>query len=115
MKTKSFALFTVLLFAGLLIMPSLLYAGDYVDTAKVTLRPQYVEKLKPIYDAWDKYAKDAMKLSPDTVAEIQAKIAIAESYADENDMDAFEKEMKKLKSAEKDLKKAASVGKTYFQ
>ena len=114
MKTRSFALLTVFLFAGLLLMSPVLYAGDYVDTAKVTLRPQFVEKLKPIYEAWDKYAKDAMKLSPDTVAEVQAQIAIAEAAADENDMDAFEKELKKLKNAEKDLKKAASVGKTYF-
>jgi len=114
MRIKALVVLIAFVFAGLLLASPALYAGDYVSVAKVELRPQYVDQLKPIYDAWNKYSKDAMLLYADQVAQIQANIAIAESYADENDMDKFKKIMgKELKGADKKLKKFAGKAKLW--
>lgn len=114
-KTISKVLLIAVLAIGISMVASpSVFAGDYVKTAKIKLRAQYVEKLKPVYAAWDKYAKTGMGAYPDQIAIIQAQIAIAEAAAAENDMDAFKKEMKKLKKAPKKLKKFAKKAKIYF-
>jgi|GEM_PF-1753957 hypothetical protein len=115
-KTISKILLIAVLAIGISMVASpSVFAGDYVKTAKVTLRGQYVEKLKPVYAAWDKHSKDAMGMYPDQIAIMQAQIAIAESAAAENDMAAFKAAMKKLKKAPKTLKKLAGKAKLYFQ
>ena len=114
MRIKALVLIIAFAVAGLLLASPALYAGDYVDVAKVELRPQYLDKLNPVYKAWDKYAKGGMSMYPDQIAKIQANIAIAESYADENDMANFKKQMKKLKKAPKLLKKFAKKARLYF-
>jgi len=96
-----------------MISPSV-YAGDYVNLTKAKLGGEFKDQLKSVYEAWDKYAKDAKKMYPEQVAEVQAQITIAEAAAAENDMPKFKKEMKKLKKAPKFLKKLAGKSKTFL-
>ena len=116
MRLKVFLpLFIIGMFVLGLFMSSPVYAaGDYVKLTKWTLMPEYKDQLKPVYEAWDKYAMTAKKMYPKAVAEIQAQIAITEAAAAEKDMPAFKKEMKKLKKAPKTLKKLAGKAKIYF-